>query len=89
MKLKFGDPKSIRYRDNCIEEETIKQVKDRVRCRFCGAKANHSYTVCLKDGYIGWNFDCKDDCINSLEYAETGGGYELAKTYTDLDGNDI
>jgi hypothetical protein len=89
MRLKFGDPESINLRDKMIVDEIKKKIIDKVKCPFCKAKATEIYEYDIKQKYLCWNFDCKPDCPNSLEYAEKTGFWEDAETTTDLNGKFI
>lgn len=88
MKLVFGDEKSILARDNAFEKCTIDELLPKIKCRFCGAKANHCFEFDRENKAIGWNFDCKKDCPNSVEWA-LENTFDGAEVYTDLKGKNI
>lgn len=82
MKLVFGDEKSIEARDNAIRDNLEKKLMEVVKCPFCKAKADHVWNFNQEEKIISWNFDCEDDCPNSLERC----GEEMSKTDTDFNG---
>ena len=84
-KLQFGNPEHIQLRDEALQEVMLAELKKKVKCPFCKAKPDHIYHFDVDQEEIGWNFDCGDDCPNSLEYAEKHG-YDKACTITNFKG---
>lgn len=85
MELKFGDPKSIAIKKDYESGQLIKRLKDKIKCPFCGAKAIQAFDVDIAARCIGWNFDCLQECPNSMEYSEKYGDDE-GKFWTDFNG---
>jgi len=85
MRLKFGDDNSIKLRDEYARQKIVDELLPKVKCPFCKAPAYCAYEVDLENKCIGWNFECKPSCPNSIEYAENNC-YENSKTFTDLKG---
>ena len=72
-RLIFGDPESIKIRDDYARKTIEKELLEKVKCPFCKAKATDCFSIDLKEDWICFNFACKKDCPNSIEYGEKYG----------------
>jgi hypothetical protein len=68
--LIFGDPESIERRDIAIRDNIVKHLMETIKCPFCGAKPTDCYDADIENDCFGFNFECKKDCLNSVESAE-------------------
>jgi len=86
-KLIFGDPESIKYKEQHRENTIVDKLKKQIKCPHCGSSVDYAFDINLKEKFIGWNFNCPDNCINSAtQFAEGNPECEDAKCYTDLNG---
>ena len=86
MKLKFGDDTSIQYRDNVAMKNIVDLLLPKIKCPYCGGKAYTAFEIDLQKDLIGWNFECKPKCNNSIEMTEEYGFEIPTKIYTHLSG---
>jgi hypothetical protein len=86
-RLIFGDPESIKLRDEGEKEYILSKLKD-IKCPLCGAKNIEYFEYDRWNKRIGWNFNCKKTCPNSLEYGEKYG-FDDAEVWSDFDGKFI
>ena len=56
MKLKFGDPASIKYRDSVAAKRIVDELMPKIKCPYCNAPAYGAYDIELQKDLIGWNF---------------------------------
>lgn len=87
-RLIFGDPKSIKIRDDYEQKAALGKLEKIVKCPFCGAKNLGHFEYDKRNERIGWNFDCKKTCHNSFKYTKKYG-LDGAKVWTNFEGKFI
>ena len=84
-KLIFGDPKSIKIRDDYEQKAILEKLEKVVKCPFCNAKNIGHFEYDRWNERIGWNFNCKSHCPNSFEYAKKYG-FNDENVWSDFEG---
>lgn len=87
-RLIFGDPVSIKIRDDYERKAIIKKLEKTVKCPLCNAKNTGHFEYNRWDERIGWNFNCKKSCPNSFEYAKKHGFGDV-KVWSNFEGEFI
>lgn len=85
MILEFGNLEHIKLRDIGEIEAVWEELKDKVKCPFCQAKATYYYNYNLAKKRISINFDCVSGCDNSID----SGNFDLVETEFDFNGKFI